>query len=333
MLPSRKSLWPVFLTAIAAMNVLGRAPDVRTVDAKSPPPQPRVGHLQMGTASAGIAPNGHTLNVTSESLVLNGEPWVPVMGEFHYSRYPADQWLPELLKMKAAGVDIVSTYVIWIHHEEIQGNLIFSGSRNITQFIETAASVGLSVVTRLGPYVHAEVRNGGIPDWVINQSTLIRSNDPKYMSFVTSFWSELSKRIDSLIFKQGGPIIGVQLENEYSLDGPGQGAAHIATLKSLALSLGFDVPLYSCTGWQGTFYPPYQVIPVFGGYQDAPWDVLLANEPPSETYSFRYFSKCSLSKWLSCWLFIFQINFCCSSVTPADRCSRSRGRFLWLSSQ
>ncbi|KAJ5626351.1 hypothetical protein N7510_002660 [Penicillium lagena] len=299
MLISSRALCHALLAGFAIAN-LSSAADVRDVDASSPASTPRIGQLEMGSAAAGHAPNGDTLNVTSESLVLNKKPWLPVMGEFHYSRYPADQWLPELRKMKGAGVNIVSTYVIWIHHEEIQGQIDWSGSCNITRFVEAAAEVGIFVVARVGPYVHSEVRNGGLPDWVIHKSAVIRSNDPIYMSFVTSFWTELAEQIKGLVFKNGGPIIGVQLENEYSLNGSGQGAAHITTLKSLTISLGLDVPLYTCTGWQGAHYPPYQVVPVFGGYQDLPWDTLLADEPPSETYSFRYFSKCVCNNLSNC---------------------------------
>lgn len=262
-----------------------------SVDASSLTPTPQIGQLQMGSAAADIAPNGETLTVNSQSLVLNDTPWLPVAGEFHYSRYPAEQWLPELLKMKAAGVDVISTYIIWIHHEELKGEYTFSGNRNVTRFVETVAEAGLSLIARLGPYVHAEVRNGGLPDWVIAESNKIRSNDSVYMGSVTSFWDEIAERISGFIFKHGGPIIGVQLENEYSLNGSGQGATHIATLKSLAISLGFDVPLYTCTGWQGTFYPPNEVVPVFGGYQDAPWDTITVEEPPNETFSFRFFSE------------------------------------------
>ena len=261
------------------------------VDASAPTPAPQTGQLVMGSQAATVAPDGTTLTVDSQSLLLDGKPWVPVAGEFHYSRYPADEWLPELLKMKAAGIDIVSTYIIWIHHEEIENQFIFSDSRDVASFVRTAAEAGLKVIARLGPYVHAEVRNGGLPDWVLAKSAKIRSNDPAYLSFVQSFWTQIMDRIAGLTWKSGGPIIAVQLENEYSEDGSGQGAAHIATLKSLAISLGMDVPLYTCTGWQGTHYPPLEVVPVFGGYQDAPWDTILQAEPPSETYSFRFFSR------------------------------------------
>lgn len=282
-----------FVAALAALNLPLAASSLVSVNASAPAPVPQVGPLHMGSSTAGIAPNGDTLSVNNQSLVRNGQPWVPVAGEFHYSRYPAEQWLPELLKMKAAGVDVVSTYVIWIFHEEVQNQTLWSERYNVTRFVETAAEAGLSVIARIGPWVHAETRNGGIPDWVIEQSDKVRSNDPKYLAFVKTFWTDLAGRMTGSLFKNGGPIIGLQIENEYSATGSGQGAAHIATLKALAISLGFDLPLYTFTGWQNTQYPPYEFVPVFGGYQDQPWDTILTDEPPSETYSFRFFSECS----------------------------------------
>lgn len=260
-------------------------------DASAPAPAPETGVLQMGSSAAGTAPSGRTLTVNSQYFVLDGQPWLPVAGEFHYSRYPASLWETELLKMKAAGAQVVSAYVIWIHHQEIQGRFDFTGDRDLRRFVQLCGQHGLQAIVRIGPWVHAEVRNGGLPDWVLAQSTKTRSNDPVYMGFVTSFWSQVAGRISDLIWKAGGPVIGVQLENEYHSGGSGQGAAHIATLKSLAISLGLDVPLYTVTGWQGSLYPAYQVVPCFGGYQDAPWDTTLNNEPPNETYSFRFFSR------------------------------------------
>ncbi|OBT81362.1 hypothetical protein VE02_10050 [Pseudogymnoascus sp. 03VT05] len=82
--------------------------------------------------------------------------------------------------MKAAGVDVISTYVIWIHHEEVENQFDFSGNRNITGFIETATEAGFQVIARLGPWVHAEVRNGGLPDWVVSKSTKMTRPDPDH---------------------------------------------------------------------------------------------------------------------------------------------------------
>src|SRR5277367_1677143 len=88
-------------------------------------------------------PDGTSLTLDSNSLLLDGKPWTPVMGEFHFSRYPENEWREELLKMKAGGVDIASTYVFWIHHEEVEGEFVWTGSRNLRHFIQLCQEVGL----------------------------------------------------------------------------------------------------------------------------------------------------------------------------------------------
>jgi beta-galactosidase GanA len=119
-----------------------------------------------------------TFGYTNEYLTKNGEPWFPIMGEMHYSRYPAEYWKESLLKMKAGGVEVVSSYVIWIHHEEIEGEYDFSGNRDVRSFVRTAADCGLSFMIRIGPWSHAEVRNGGFPDWLLEKPFGARTNDP-----------------------------------------------------------------------------------------------------------------------------------------------------------
>src|SRR5271166_6393800 len=99
-------------------------------------------------------PDGATLTMDGDSLLLDGHRWTPVMGEFHYSRYPENEWRDELLKMKAGGIDIVSTYVFWIHHEEIEGKFDWSGSRNLRHFIQLCREVGLKAIVRCGPWDH-----------------------------------------------------------------------------------------------------------------------------------------------------------------------------------
>lgn len=256
-----------------------------TVDASASPPAPVIGQLRMGTADAGVAPSGETLAINSQYLVRGGRPWLPTAGEFHYSRYPADLWETALRAMRAAGTQIVSSYVIWIHHQELQDELSFSGRLDIARFLQLCADAGMNAVVRLGPWVHAEVRNGGIPDWVEEQSR-VRTNDPAYLNLVTAFWTRLADQIRPLLWKAGGPIIGIQLENEFK-----GSASHIAALKSIASSLGLDVPLYTATAWDRATYTPLEEVPMFGGYQDLPWDTITHDEPPSECYSFRFFSR------------------------------------------
>ena len=223
-------------------------------------------------------------------LTMDTRPWLPVMGEFHYSRVPESEWEEELLKMKSAGAQIVSTYVIWIHHEEIRGQFDWTGQRNLRRFVELCGKHGLYVVARIGPWTHGESRNGGLPDWLLKQGPT-RRNDPAFMSSVGSFYSQIGAQLKGLLWKDGGPVIGIQLENEYSARGPVQGEEYILALKQLAVKNGLDVPLYTVTGWDNAVVPKGEVLPVFGGYPDAPWDASVSALPPNEVYMFRLQSR------------------------------------------
>lgn len=219
----------------------------------------------MGTATN---PAGETLTVATRSLVLNGQPWTSVMGEFHYARFPADEWRAELTKMKAGGIDIVATYVFWIHHEEIEGTWEWAGDKDLTRFVRTAGEVGLKVIVRCGPWCHGEVRNGGLPDWVVARGN-VRSDDPAYLASARKLYTQIAAKLTGLLWKDGGPVIGIQLDNEYG--GPAQ---HLLTLKAMARDLGLDVPLYTRTGWPALKTPmPFgEIIPLYGVYAEGFWD-------------------------------------------------------------
>ena len=137
-------------------------------------------------------------------LMRDGKPWFPVMGEMHFTRYREELWEESLRKMKAGGVTIVSTYLIWIHHEEEEGVFDFSGCRNLRAYLELCQKVGLKVFLRLGPWVHGEVRNGGFPDWVVelgNKGVDLRSNDERYMSYVRRYWEQIFEQASSVFLK------------------------------------------------------------------------------------------------------------------------------------
>ena len=209
-------------------------------------------------------------------LMRDGKPWFPVMGEMHFTRYREELWEESLRKIKAGGVTIVSTYLIWIHHEEEEGVFDFSGCRNLRTYLELCQKVGLKVFLRLGPWVHGEVRNGGFPDWIVelgNRGVDLRSNDEIYMSYVRRYWEQIFEQSKGFFESEGGPVIGVQLENEYGHVGGHRGEkgeAHMRALMVLAKELGFDVPLYTATGWGGACIG--DCLPVMGGYCEAPWD-------------------------------------------------------------
>ena len=224
-------------------------------------------------------------------MTLNDKPWFPVMGEIHYSRVPEDNWEMELYKMKAGGVDIVSCYAIWIHHEEIQDEFDFSGQRNLRKFLETAKKCDMNILLRVGPWVHGEVRNGGFPDWLMKKSEdegfELRSNDEKYLDYVKSYFTEIAAHTQGYLVSDDGPVIGMQIENEYGHVGGftgEKGEEHMRTLQKMVMDMGLRVPLYTATGWGGAVTGG--MLPVMGGYCEAPWDPRTTEIEPSGNYVF-----------------------------------------------
>jgi beta-galactosidase len=246
------------------------------------PKPPAAEEFRMGQARR---PDGATLTLDSDSLLLDGKPWTPVMGEFHFSRYPENEWREELLKMKAGGVDIVSTYVFWIHHEEIEGQFDWSGSRNLRRFIETVKETGLYSFVRCGPWNHGEVRNGGLPDWLLKKGWRTRSDDTNYLAKAAILYGQIARQLDGLFWKDGGPVIGIQFENEYS--GP---AKHLLTLKRIGREAGLDSPVYTRTGWNqpsGTM-PFGELVPLYGVYAEGFWDRVLTPMPAGYWKGFQF---------------------------------------------
>lgn len=236
------------------------------------PPPPLTTGFRMGAARA---PDGSTLTLDSRSLLFNGRRWTPVMGEFHYARYPAADWAAELAKLQAGGVDVVATYVFWIHHEETEGTWDWTGDRDLRGFVTAAAAAGLRVIVRLGPWCHGEVRHGGLPDWIVARRDP-RTDDPAYLASARQLYAQIARQLAGLLWRDGGPVIGVQLENEYG--GP---AEHLLTLKGLARAVGLDVPLYTRTGWPALQTPlPFgEIIPLYGVYAEGFWDRELTAMP------------------------------------------------------
>ena len=232
-----------------------------------------------------------SIGFTAQYLTVDGQPWFPVMGEIHYSRVPADRWEAELLKMKAGGVDLVSCYSIWIHHEEVKGEPDFSGGKDLRAFLELVAGCGLHCLLRIGPWIHGEVRNGGFPDWMVelekSGAFRLRSNDPGYLLEVDRWYRMVYEQVQGLLLRDGGPVIGVQIENEFGHCGGltgDEGEMHMATLLRAAQQIGYHVPIYTATGWGGAVTGG--MLPVMGGYCEAPWDQRITEIEPSANYVF-----------------------------------------------
>ncbi len=238
-------------------------------------------HLKMG----GSNPQGEKIEVTSLYFERGGKPYLGVMGEYHFSRDNRENWYRELCKMKAGGVGIVATYLLWIYHEEIEGEFNFTGDCDIRRFILDAKKAGLDVVIRIGPWCHGECRNGGFPDWLLKKSYKLRDNNPHYMAKARIWYEKIYDEVKDLFYKDGGNIIGIQFENELV-----DNSEHLLALKNMALEIGFNAPIYTVTGWNsmyGAKIPVDEVVPVFAAYSDAPWANHTEKLPPSPHYAFN----------------------------------------------
>ncbi|MBN2612434.1 MAG: beta-galactosidase [Bacteroidales bacterium] len=285
-------------------------------------PQKKIikGHLDLGGAN----PKEDSINVNNYYITFNGKPFFPVVGEFHFSRYPAQYWEESIKKIKAGGINIIATYVFWNIHEREEGVFDWYGNLNLRRFAELCEKNDIYLIVRMGPFCHGEMRNGGIPDWLYGRSFEIRSNDEEYLAYVDRLYCEIARQCNGLLFKDGGPIIGAQLENEFQhsaapweITYPGArkeltvadkninvtheqisdtdghnphtelGKTHMARLKQIAIKNGMDVPLYTATGWGNAAIVEKGSIPVTAGYAYPFW----APPGPSPFYLFKDIHK------------------------------------------
>nr|XP_033802410.1 beta-galactosidase-1-like protein isoform X2 [Geotrypetes seraphini] len=146
----------------------------------------------------------------------DGEYFRYVSGSIHYFRVPPEYWKDRLLKMYMTGLNAIQVYVPWNFHEPQPGVYNFEGDRNIEVFLDLAATIGLLVILRPGPYICAEWDMGGLPAWLLqNQNIVVRSSDSDYLRAVDSWFSQLLPRMKPRLYQNGGNIISVQVENEY----------------------------------------------------------------------------------------------------------------------
>ena len=220
-------------------------------------------------------------------FLFDGTPEVIASGEIHMARTPQSQWKEQLMRMKSGGLDMVAVYFFWIHHEEIENEYEFGGRRNVSLFLTTANEVGLKVLARIGPWCHGEVRNGGHPDWVLERAQkdgfALRNNNTDYMSYVKRWYTNLAKEMESHFFKDGGPIVAVQVDNETS------DWKYLLALRSLALDVGIEPTFYTKTGWpppEPNLPKDFPMLQFQGAYPDQFWNNEMKPTPSSGSYSF-----------------------------------------------
>ena len=147
---------------------------------------------------------------------LDGKPFQIISGEMHYARIPREYWRSRLKMARAMGLNTITTYVFWNVHEAKQGQYDFSGNSDIAEFIREAKQEGLYVILRPGPYACAEWEFGGYPAWLLKDPEMkVRSRDAKFLAAARSWLMHLGKEVAPLQIGNGGPIIAVQVENEY----------------------------------------------------------------------------------------------------------------------
>ncbi|VIO97720.1 Uncharacterized protein BM_BM5835 [Brugia malayi] len=157
------------------------------------------------------------IDYQNDTFLLNGKPFRYISGSIHYFRIPPYYWADRLRRIRAAGLNAIQLYIPWNFHEVYNGRYLFNGKRNITRFIELAASNQLFVLARIGPYICAEWENGGLPWWLIHKYGNIhqRTSDKRFLKEVELWFNVLLPILNPYLLKNGGPILMVQLENEY----------------------------------------------------------------------------------------------------------------------
>ncbi len=224
------------------------------------------GKLRMG----GKNPDGVEIYANNLYLTRDGKPFYPVMGEIQPDRVKRDQWEDRIIKMKAAGIDTVAGFLFWVVHEFEEGKFDFTGDRDLRYFLELCHKHDMWVSLRIGPWVTCELLYGGLPHWIVESGEYQwRTNDPKYLAKVKIWYEKLYEQIHPYLYKNGGKIFMIQIDNEKLDD-----ADHLQALKELAVEVGLEVPVYTVSGWGkngGALFHDYEFIPVWGGYPDAPF--------------------------------------------------------------
>ncbi len=190
----------------------------------------------------------HTFSFGEEQFLLDGKPFQVISGEMHPGRIPEEYWRHRIRMAKAMGCNTVSAYLFWNYHEASEGIYDFhTGNRNISEFITTAAEEGMWVIIRPGPYVCAEWEFGGLPPYLLRHPEIkIRCLDPVYMKAAGRYISRLADVLRPYLITNGGPVLMIQIENEYG--SYGNDRDYLAALKDIWISNDIDVPFFTGDG-------------------------------------------------------------------------------------
>ncbi len=187
----------------------------------------------------------HSFKIGKEHFMLDGKPFQIRCGELHFARIPKEYWRHRIQMMKALGMNTICAYLFWNFHERTPGVFKWDGQADVAEFCRIAQEEGLWVILRPGPYVCAEWEMGGLPWWLLkNDSIKLRTKDPLYINAAQMYLKEVGRVLGPLQITKGGPIIMVQVENEYGFyaDDP----EFMGLMRSALIDAGFNVPLFAC---------------------------------------------------------------------------------------
>ena len=197
-------------------------------------------------------PSTHTFTTGDKTFLLDGKPFVVKAAEIHYPRIPRPYWEHRIKMCKALGMNAVCIYIFWNIHEQTEGNFDFTGNNDVAEFCRLAQKNGMYVIVRPGPYVCAEWEMGGLPWWLLKKKDIrLREQDPYFMERVKIFEQKVGEQLSPLTIQNGGPIIMVQVENEYG--SYGEDKAYISEIRDCLRNIyGKELTLFQCD-WASNF--------------------------------------------------------------------------------
>ena len=196
--------------------------------------------------------NTHTFEVGNKTFLLDGKPFTVKAAEVHYTRIPREYWEHRIQMCKALGMNSICIYIFWNAHEPQEGVYDFTGNNDVAEFVRLAQKHGLYVIVRPGPYVCAEWEMGGLPWWLLKKEDIkLRDLDPYFMESVKRFEGKVAEQLVPLTVENGGPIIMVQVENEYgSYD---ENKPYVSEIRDCLRASGWDKTVMFQCDWSSNF--------------------------------------------------------------------------------
>ena len=196
--------------------------------------------------------NKKAINYDHRSVIINNERRLLICGAVHYPRIMPSQWQDVIQKSKAGGLNCIETYVFWEGHEPQEGQYNFCGRYNLPHFLETCQSEGMYVILRIGPYICSEWNFGGLAWWLLTKKNLVtRTWNKPFMNAVEHWLSQLMAKVGRYQITRGGPVILIQMENEYKLVAKRygrEGKKYLKWIGEMAKAVGVEVPIIMCEG-------------------------------------------------------------------------------------